>query len=149
MSTVKQKYLKDENGSKISPITSGDSVFDKTNNPITEWTSNNGYVGSLAGWYKFPNGKLIIQWGQQSLTPDNNWIQEGNDYYKDVPLYKEILGGQPFANFFYVAGVDHVGASLTQNPSTQKFNSIRLRTKVNPSTNSLIKINWFVIGVLS
>ena len=46
MSTVKQKYLKDENGSKISPITSGDSVFDKTNNPITEWS---GYEGSLTG----------------------------------------------------------------------------------------------------
>ena len=92
---------------------------------------------------------MIIQWGQQSLTPDSNWIQEGNDYYKDVPLYKEILGGQPFANFFYVAGVDHAGASLTQNPSTQKFNSIRLRVKVNPSTNSSIRISWFVIGVLS
>ena len=143
---VKGKYLKDENGSKISPITSGDRVFDKTNNPITEWS---GYVGSLAGWYIFPNGKLIIQWGQQSLTPDNNWIHEGNDYYKDVRLYKEIVGGQPFANFFYVAGVDFAGASLIQKPSTQKFNSIRLRTKVNPSTNSSIRINWFVIGVLS
>ena len=74
MSTVKQKYLKDENGSKISPITSGDSVFDKTNNPITEWS---GYEGSLTGWYIFPNGKMIIQWGQQSLIPENNWIQEG------------------------------------------------------------------------
>lgn len=149
MSTVKQKYLKDENGSKISPITSGDSVFDKTNNPITEWTSNNGYVGSLAGWYKFPNGKLIIQWGQQNLTPDNNWIQEGNDYYKDVPLYKEILGGQPFANFFYVAGVDVCGASLLQKPNSSNFYKIRLRVKVNPSTNSSIRISWFVIGVLS
>lgn len=146
MSTVKQKYLKDENGSKISPITSGDSVFDKTNNPITEW---NGYEGSLAGWYIFPNGKMIIQWGQQSLTPDNNWIQEGNDYYKDVSLYKEILGGQPFANFYYVAGVDFAGASLLQKPNSSNFYKIRLRTKVNPSTNLSIRISWFVIGVLS
>ena len=75
--------------------------------------------------------------------------RRGNDYYKDVNLYKEIVGGQPFANFYYVAGVDFAGASLTQNPSTQKFNSIRLRTKVSPFVNSLIKINWFVIGVLS
>ena len=28
MSTAKQKYLKDENGNKISPITSVDSIYD-------------------------------------------------------------------------------------------------------------------------
>lgn len=103
----------------------------------------------MTGWYIFPNGRMIIQWGQQRLTTDNSWIQEGNDYYKDVNLYKEILGGQPFANFYYAAGVDFAGASLLQNPTTKKFYRIRLRTKVNPSVSSSIVISWFVIGVLS
>lgn len=91
---------------------------------------------------------MIIQWGQQSLTTDNSWIQEGNDYYKDVNLYKEILGGQPFANFNYRAGVDFAGAALLQKPNSSNFYKIRLRTKVNPSTSSSIIISWFVIGVL-
>lgn len=92
---------------------------------------------------------MIIQWGQQSLTTDNGWLQDSNDYYKDVNLYKEILGGQSFFNFTYANGVDVCGASLLQKPNSSNFYKIRLRVKVNPSTNSSIRISWFVIGVLS
>lgn len=147
MSTVKQKYLKDESGSKISPITSGDSVFDKTNNPITEW---DGYEGSLAGWYIFPNGRMIIQWGQQKLSTTNSWLQDGNDYYKNVNLYQSIFGGECFANFSYANGINHAGATLLKSSGSTNFNIVRLRTKVNPADiKGECNINWFVIGVLS
>lgn len=149
MSTAKQKYLKDENGSKISPITSGDSVFDKTNNPITKWVSSNGYLNKTSGYYIFPNGNLIIQWGEVNFDTQSGWTQNGADYIKEVSLHKAILNGQPFCNFKYVSGADVCGGALTIR-SSSNYNKLRITTHIEPLIPSEnCKIGWFVIGVLS
>lgn len=93
---------------------------------------------------------MIIQWGQQSLTTDNGWLQDSNDYYKNVNLYQSIFGGECFANFSYANGINHAGATLLKSSGSTNFNIVRLRTKVNPADiKGECNITWFVIGVLS
>lgn len=107
----------------------------------------------MTGWYIFPNGRMIIQWGTVRLhSTVSGWVQEGtSDWYYDQILYKPVFGGQAYGNFSYYAGVDIAGAVLCKKDSSN-FNCVRLRTHVAPSSitgNSQCNINWFVIGVLS
>lgn len=44
MSEVNIKYLKDEDGSVISPVTSTDSVFTNNKIPITEYIEDSGWI---------------------------------------------------------------------------------------------------------
>lgn len=48
MSTVNQKYIKDESGNKISPITSVDSIYDSQGGGISKYIVNLIYpIGSI------------------------------------------------------------------------------------------------------
>ena len=115
MSTVNAKYIKDENGNTISPITSIDSVYNEDTSlkdfisGYVLWvTSNNSTVSSITISDSRKNYKRLIM------------------YYKDfiMGVQKSVTIDLGLTNTFYCDGMVWNGQVNSWNYSTiYKFNS--------------------------